>query len=106
MSRPQGSYRHGVNPSDQPVGPPRPGVLEEELDDELVLYHPATNQVTALNRTAADVWLLSNGKYTSDEIVSRLAGSYGVDPAQIRSDVERAIEMLRAADLFSVDQAR
>ena len=90
----------------QVVGPPRPGVLEEELDDELLLYHPATSHVTALNRTAADVWLLATGKYTPEQIVSRLASSYGVDPGSIRTDVEAAIETLRGADLFTSDGAR
>lgn len=74
------------------VGPPVPQVLETEVDGEISLYDPATENVTILNGTASDVWLLCDGQHTATEIVDLLASAYGVEVDQIRDEVTRTIE--------------
>jgi len=44
-----------------------------------------------LNATATDVWLLSDGEHTLLEMVELLARAYGVEPDDIRDDVEETI---------------
>lgn len=83
------------------VGPPASKVLETEVEGEISLYNPANEQVTILNGTASDVWLLCDGEHTQDEIVSLLASSYEVDEDGIRDEVAEAIEEFQKAGLLS-----
>ncbi|GIU91959.1 MAG: hypothetical protein KatS3mg011_0865 [Acidimicrobiia bacterium] len=73
---------------------PRPHILEEEVDDDLVLYDPSRESVTVLNTTAADIWRLCDGSLTLDEVVERLAAAYGTSAEQIRGDVARTVGRL------------
>lgn len=77
---------------DQRVGPPVPQILETELDGEISLYDPENENVTILNDTASDVWLLCDGEHSAEEIVNLLASSYGVNADQIRDEVTRTID--------------
>lgn len=83
------------------VGPPASKILETEVDGEISLYNPANEQVTILNGTASDVWLLCDGEHTQDEIVTLLASSYQVDEDEIQDEVVDAIEEFRNAGLLS-----
>ena len=67
---------------------PAPDIIEEDLDDEVCLYRPADDEVVVLNRTAADVWRLADGRVSLDQIVERLALGYGVDASRIEQDVQ------------------
>ena len=82
------------------MGPPIAQVLETEIDGDISLYDPSTEQVTILNGTAADVWLLCDGEHTTEEITSLLASSYRVEESKISNDVERTIELLRKSGLL------
>ena len=77
---------------DKRVGPPVPQILETDVDGEISLYDPTNENVTILNGTASDVWLLCDGQHSAEEIVDLLASSYGVDADQIRDEVTRTIE--------------
>jgi hypothetical protein len=44
-----------------------------------------------LNRTASDIWLLSDGDHTLEELTNLLANAYGVESAEIRNDVEETV---------------
>jgi len=88
-------YGDAVN--GQVVGPPAPGVEEMEIGDEISLYNPATDQVLVLNATASDVWRLSDGEHTLEEIVSKLASAYAVDADTVHADVAGAVASFREA---------
>jgi hypothetical protein len=47
--------------------------------------------VLVLNPTASDVWRLSDGEHTLEEMVRLLAVAYQVRPEDIRIDVEQAV---------------
>lgn len=83
------------------VGPPASNILETEVDGEISLYNPTNEQVTVLNGTASDVWLLCDGEHTQDEIVILLASSYQVDEDEIKDEVADAIEEFQNAGLLS-----
>lgn len=65
----------------------------EEIDDELLLYHPAKTKAVYLNETAALVWQLCDSKRSVAEIVSLLQENYP-ESETIQSDVEQTLQQL------------
>ena len=80
-----------MNHAQRKIGPPLAHILETEIDEEISLYDPQTEQVVVLNKTASDVWRLSDGEFDVEEIVRLLAAAYGVEVSEIRSEVEETI---------------
>lgn len=72
----------------------------EEIDNELLLYHPARTRAVYLNQTAALVWQLCDSERSVGEIVSLLEEHYP-DSATIRNDVENTLRDL--ADNGAID---
>lgn len=87
------------------IGPPSPQILETEIDEEISLYDPLTENVLVLNLTASDIWRLSDGESTFDQILGLLAGAYGVAPDQIRDEVDETIRNLQEQGFLQLDQA-
>ncbi len=83
------------------IGPAAAHILEAEIDGDISLYDPHTEQVTVLNGTASDVWRVCDGEHSLGEIVDLLARAYGVEPRSIHDDVAAAISSFRDARLFS-----
>ena len=73
------------------VGPQTDHIIETEIDGDISLYDPQTEQVMVLNRTASDIWLLSDGEHSLTEIVVLLANAYQVKSEAIRGDVEATV---------------
>lgn len=72
-----------------------------EVEGEVSVYNPATASVVVLNRTASDVWVLSDGTQTQEGIASLLAASYGVPVETVRDDVGATIARLVAAGVLT-----
>ena len=85
------------------IGPAATHILETEIDGDISLYDPHTEQVTVLNGTASDVWRVCDGEHGPVEIVEMLARAYGVDSAAIHDDVIAAIASFEEAGLFLDD---
>lgn len=83
------------------VGPAVAGVVESDVDASMALFQPDSGHVFVLNPTAADVWRLSDGELTLDQVVDALARAYGTEPAAIRADVAAAVEQLRDDGLLT-----
>ena len=71
------------------------GFLIEELEGELVLFHPARNIIIHANQTAALVWQLCDGLNTTEQIVNILSDAYPETRSQIEKDVPATIQELR-----------
>lgn len=82
------------------VGPPRPHIIETEIDDEVSLYNAQNERVMVLNITASDVWRLCDGEQTLDEIVDLIAKAYRVDRERINSEVALTIGRFVEADFL------
>lgn len=65
----------------------------EEIDDEILLYHPAKTRAVYLNETAALVWQLCDSKRSVSEIISLLEENYP-ESDSIRNDVESTLQQL------------
>ena len=63
------------------------GYVIEELDGELLLFHPSSEIILHTNQTAALVWRLCNGEHNVAEIVALLGDAYPEASADIASDV-------------------
>ncbi|HEY3382787.1 MAG TPA: PqqD family protein [Vicinamibacterales bacterium] len=62
----------------------------EQLDDELLLYHPGRTTTLYCNDTAALIWQLCDGTRTVDEIVDLLTEQYPEEP--VAEDVGLTLE--------------
>ena len=82
------------------VGPPSSHVLETEIDGDISLYHPQTEQVTVLNPTASDVWRLADGESNIEEIAGLLAAAYGVDREEIAGEVAATVRSFEELGLI------
>jgi hypothetical protein len=88
--------------ADEPlVGPIRDDVQSWDVEHCLAVYVPQTARALSLNRTAADVYLLSTGEYSIGDIVRLLAASYGVEESAIRADVVAAVDTLREEGVYA-----
>lgn len=63
----------------------------EELDDELLLYHPAAETIIYCNQTASLVWQLCDGQRSGQEIVALLQAAYPDTAEAIAADVEATL---------------
>lgn len=63
-----------------------------DLDDEVMLYGSGGELVYSLNASAKKIWELCDGTRNVAEISERLADSIGVDPRDLRPDIETAIQ--------------
>ena len=86
------------------IGPPLAHLLETEIDDEISLYDPLTEQVVVLNQTASDIWRLSDGQSDLDQITRLLASAYGVAVDEIRVQVEDTVQSFQEHGLLAMEQ--
>ena len=70
------------------------GVIEHEIDDDLVLYDPRTDAVHVLNETAAAVWWLCDGQRSGDGIAAEIARLFMKPEHEVKHEVFAAIQEL------------
>jgi len=71
-----------------------------ELDDELVLYDPARDEVHYLNATAALVFKLCDGSATVRELSTEIGEALGVPAKRVERQVRTLLKDLREAGLL------
>lgn len=81
----------------------KPDFRLEEIDGELLLYHPTSTTIMYCNPSASVIWQLCDGERTIEEIAMLLAAAFAQNLETITADVEstldsfckhKAIEML------------
>jgi len=88
-----------VKPDDAPAR--APGVVTEDFEGEVLIYHRRTGEVHRLDSIGAVVWRCLDGRTSVDELVEDLASVFGVDPGVVRSDVADLLERLEEASLLA-----
>ena len=68
--------------------------LTEEMDGELLVYHPASATTVHLNGPSAVVWGLCDGQNSVQAIVELLVETYPEQAKQIPGDVAEVIKDL------------
>jgi hypothetical protein len=71
---------------------PASGYRVEEMDGELLLYHPQSTATVYMNQTAALVWQLCNGDRSVGQIISILEESFPDLDTEVRADVLVALK--------------
>ena len=87
------------------AGAPAPSVRSLPLGDELSVFDSATGRAFALNRTAADVFALADGRATVAEIAQVLSRAYDAEPSGIARDVTLVVRHLTEAGLLMPESA-
>lgn len=63
------------------------------MQDEMILFHPATNKFCLLNRSAALLWERLERPCTRDDLSATLRGAFDeIDPATAEQDVGAALK--------------
>ena len=70
--------------------------LLEDMDGELLLYHPSTAITLHLNGPSAVVWQLCDGERSCGEIVGMVKEAYPDQADQVETDVAQVITDLAA----------
>jgi len=65
----------------------------EEIDGELLLYHPGRTEILYCNPTASAIWHLCDGNWTAEEIISLLRSTYPEAEETIAAEVEEALDL-------------
>jgi coenzyme PQQ synthesis protein D (PqqD) len=70
-------------------------VEEAPLNEEMMLFNPATSQFYVLNRTMAFTWKKLETAASLDELTESLTTSFdGVNPDVAKNDLRKAVEQL------------
>jgi hypothetical protein len=65
----------------------------EELDGEMLLYHPNRTQIMYCNPSASLIWQLCDGQRSVAEIIALLCAAYEHDEAVIAADVTATLDL-------------
>ncbi|GGJ75774.1 PqqD family protein [Deinococcus aquiradiocola] len=74
-----------------------PSIVATDLEDELVLLDPATQQIFSLNASGRAVWLALPASET--QLSQRLTEAFDVTAEQAREDVSGLLRRLTSAGL-------
>ena len=70
----------------------------EELDDEILLYHPGNNKTLYINKSASIIWQLCTGQQTVAEIIDLIKDAYPDQGADLAQDVISTLTDLKDND--------
>jgi len=74
-----------------------------QVDDEWVVFDPASNDLHVLNLSAALIWSHLTGDCSEEEIVGAVHEAFGIEAQQAEADVRAALERFRGAGLLAGD---
>lgn len=77
------------------------GLVVTRMEEESILYNPATGKVHVLNGTGAFVWELLDGKNSADDIIKKIEEEYQADPETARQDFEEFVKNLKKMELVA-----
>jgi hypothetical protein len=70
---------------------PKPDYRLEKLDQEVLLYHPASTKALYLSETASLIWSLCDGHRTTGQIVELLTEAFPEEAGTIGGEVEATL---------------
>ena len=89
-------------PIDHTFVPRRASVEGFQANGECVLYDPARDEASALNRTATEIWALCDGTLTVAAIAQVLGDRYGLDEGLFLDEVAAALRTMRDRGLVGL----
>jgi hypothetical protein len=70
----------------------KPDYRLEQMDNELLLYHPSETKILYLNQPASLIWQLCNGEHTTQELIELLGAAYPEAAGEIAADVQATLQ--------------
>lgn len=92
-----------LQPSDTVVAA-RDGIIEAEVDDEIVALSIQHGTCYGMNRVCSRIWKLLNKPIKISELEAALLAHYEVEPDVCTRQVIALLEELRAEGLIAVEQ--
>ena len=74
----------------------------EEVDGELLLYHPGSTKILYCNETASLIWQLCDGTRTGEEIREALKEAFPEAADSIADDVEDTLKKFLEHDALEL----
>lgn len=74
----------------------------EQLDGELLLYHPNEEKIVYLNQTGSLIWGLCDGNHNAEQIINLLSHAFPDAVETIPSDVKSTLNALKKAGCIEV----
>lgn len=81
-----------------------PRIVHETVDGEVIIIDLATGVYYSLPGTASEIWQAITVGGSRDEIIARVAGRYGQEPASIRGTVDDFLDHLLEEDLVALGE--
>lgn len=78
------------------------GVIETDLENEMVLLHPKNREMYSLNETGRIIWK-SLEAHGLDGAVNQVTNTFDIDIDQAKKDAEALLADLIKADFISVN---
>lgn len=69
-------------------------VTWRKLGDKIILLDLNKGDYYSFDGTALDIWKLCTGKYTSEEIIKKIAAKYRAKSSKCRSDIQKFLCLL------------
>jgi hypothetical protein len=86
------------------VPAPVADVRVENIEGELLLYHPLQTKAIYLNPTAAVIWSLCDGRRRIGEIIALIGESYPESKDHLAEEVFATVAQLRDSGVLSAKQ--
>lgn len=91
--------------TDDPIVERRDGLIQTEVDGELVALHIENGSCYGFNPTATRIWALIEKPKRLSEIERELIAEYDVDPQTCREQLREILEELRNDGLLDIHSA-
>ena len=76
-------------------------IWERMSDPDAVLYNPDTASVHIINKTALQIWKLSNGRHSVNDIVKKIRKMFNIPKEHsILQDIEQTLEDFKTNGLI------
>jgi hypothetical protein len=76
-------------------------IVWRSVEDEIVILHRGDWQYLTVNEAGTRLWTRLVDGATRKELVSLLAGEYGIDESRAGTDVDAFLELLSECDLLA-----
>ncbi len=80
------------------------GLIEAEVDGELVALHAERGKCFGFNRSATRIWRLAERPISLDALCDALMAEYSVDRARCEAEVTEVVRDLEREGLLSVTE--
>ena len=80
----------------------RVDIVRRQVDEEMLLFDPKSQQAHFLNPTADLIWELCDGARSVDKIAGEIAARFNVEAGRAAGDVRNVLEEFRGKQLLAL----